>query len=116
MKRLTKAMLTLLWIPAYQVHSAEPVLIGDCGEPATFISVVQGDGLKSALIDEDVVIEGVVTKSSASISGFFVHRLCKNSKHDRYMLPYSITYRPNNVVSGCLWQLGISIFCVQLVV
>jgi predicted extracellular nuclease len=72
MKRLTKAMLTLLWIPAYQVHSAEPVLIGDCGEPATFISVVQGDGLKSALIDEDVVIEGVVTKSSASISGFFV--------------------------------------------
>jgi predicted extracellular nuclease/endonuclease I len=50
----------------------ETVLLGQCADPATLISAVQGNTDVSPLLGETHVIEGVVTGSFASLSGYFV--------------------------------------------
>jgi predicted extracellular nuclease len=55
------------------------VFTGDCGDPATLISAVQGDGLVSPLVGTQVVIEGIVVgdfqwggTDNGDLGGFFV--------------------------------------------
>lgn len=50
----------------------ETVLLGQCFDPATLISAVQGSAGASPLVGETHVIEGVVTASFANLSGYFV--------------------------------------------
>jgi predicted extracellular nuclease len=53
--------------------------IGECGDPATLISAVQGDGAASPLVGKKVVIEGIVVgdfqwggNDSGDLGGFYV--------------------------------------------
>ncbi|MFW6116351.1 MAG: hypothetical protein ACOC6F_01365, partial [bacterium] len=58
----------------------EVVETGECGDPATLISQVQGDGAASPLVGTQVVVEGVVvgdfqdntSADSGDLGGFFV--------------------------------------------
>ncbi len=49
---------------------------GACGDPATLISEVQGSGYSSPLVDQEVVVEAIVTADhqdgSGSLGGFFL--------------------------------------------
>ena len=47
-------------------------LIGECADPATLISAVQGTGFTSPVVGEVHIIEGVVTASFPALKGFFV--------------------------------------------
>jgi predicted extracellular nuclease len=57
------------WIPA----AAQP---GDCGDPATFIHDIQGDGETSSMVNQTVTIEGIVTgdfqSGAGGLRGYFV--------------------------------------------
>lgn len=46
--------------------------IGECADPATLISAVQGAEFSSPLTGETHIIEGVVTGSFSEINGFFI--------------------------------------------
>lgn len=51
----------------------DPVsLIGECADPATLISAVQGSGFSSPVVGEVHIIEGVVTASLPALNGFFM--------------------------------------------
>ena len=50
----------------------ETAELGQCAEPATLISAVQGSGLVSPMVGEDKVIEAIVTASFPALGGFFV--------------------------------------------
>ncbi|ABC33190.1 predicted extracellular nuclease [Hahella chejuensis KCTC 2396] len=53
----------------------EPGEIGECGDPATLISAIQGDGASSPLNGQQVVLEAVVTadlQGADEQKGFFV--------------------------------------------
>ncbi|MBT1065519.1 ExeM/NucH family extracellular endonuclease [Bowmanella sp. Y26] len=46
--------------------------IGLCGEDATLISAIQGSGAASPMVDQNKVIEGVVTNTVPNLRGYFV--------------------------------------------
>ncbi|GAA0350978.1 hypothetical protein GCM10009092_14220 [Bowmanella denitrificans] len=46
--------------------------LGQCGDEATLISAIQGNGAASPVQDQSKVIEGVVTNSVANLRGYFV--------------------------------------------
>ncbi|MGO4890832.1 ExeM/NucH family extracellular endonuclease [Flavobacterium sp. W21_SRS_FM6] len=48
------------------------VVLGQCADPATLISAVQGNGAMSPLVGETHVLEAVVSASFANLSGFFI--------------------------------------------
>ncbi|GAB3023657.1 ExeM/NucH family extracellular endonuclease [Bowmanella dokdonensis] len=48
------------------------VQLGQCTEPATLISQIQGEGASSPLKDQTQVIEAVVTASFPALKGYFV--------------------------------------------
>ncbi|MDP5031396.1 ExeM/NucH family extracellular endonuclease, partial [Paraglaciecola sp.] len=50
----------------------ETVVLGQCADPATLISSVQGNGAMSPLVGETHVLEAVVSASFANLSGFFI--------------------------------------------
>ena len=47
-------------------------LIGECADPATLISAVQGNGFTSPVVGEVHIVEGVVTASFPALNGFFM--------------------------------------------
>jgi predicted extracellular nuclease len=57
---------------AYQEDPLPPG--GDCGDPATLIGVVQGDGAQSPLVGESVTVEGTVVGDfqSGGFDGYYV--------------------------------------------
>jgi predicted extracellular nuclease len=66
---------------AYNTPGAEneivpepPLVLGACGDPATFIHAVQGTGFVSPLAGESVVVEGIVVGDfqATGYSGFFL--------------------------------------------
>ena len=62
---------------------AEPDLVlGQCADPATLISAVQGNGAVSPLAGQDVVLEGVVTSVNAGSNAFFVQEEASDSDND----------------------------------
>jgi len=80
----TSEDLSTTWCQNVPTPNAEgncgTVPTGQCGDPATLISAVQGAGLSSPLVGEQVVIEGVVvgdfqdngSADSGDLGGFFV--------------------------------------------
>ena len=48
------------------------VSIGMCADEATLISAVQGNGFISPLVDETILVEGIVSASFSELTGFFV--------------------------------------------
>ncbi|WP_340678245.1 ExeM/NucH family extracellular endonuclease, partial [Paraglaciecola sp.] len=58
------------------------VTIGQCSDPATLISEIQGRGLVSPVVGEDHVLEAVVTASFSSLSGFFVQEEAVDMDND----------------------------------
>jgi predicted extracellular nuclease len=60
-------------------NPCDVLFTGDCGDPATLISAVQGEGLVSPLVGTQVVIEGIVVgdfqwggSDNGDLGGFFV--------------------------------------------
>ncbi|QJR80326.1 ExeM/NucH family extracellular endonuclease [Alteromonas pelagimontana] len=49
-----------------------PFELGFCGEPATYISAIQGEGATSALSGETVVVEAAVSHVTPNLGGFFI--------------------------------------------
>jgi len=57
------------------IYDFEPSYSEFCGDPATFIHIIQGEGLTSTLQSEIHIIEGIVVgdfQGSDGLSGFFV--------------------------------------------
>lgn len=65
---------TFDYIGNHVVQSGEmPVsLIGECADPTTLISTIQGTGFASPLVGETHIVEGVVTASFPALNGFFI--------------------------------------------
>ncbi|ASP48779.1 ExeM/NucH family extracellular endonuclease [Cognaticolwellia beringensis] len=65
---------TFDYIGAHTSNGAgEPIsLIGECADPTTLISAVQGAGFSSPFVGESHIIEGVVTGSFPALNGFFM--------------------------------------------
>jgi uncharacterized protein len=54
-------------------NGGDPVAtIGRCNDDANLISAVQGDGNESPVVDQQQIIEGVVSTVFSSLNGFFV--------------------------------------------
>jgi uncharacterized protein len=51
-----------------------------CGDPATFIHRVQGSGLTSPLLGQDLAVEGVVTTTERGLNGYYVQE--ESEDHD----------------------------------
>jgi predicted extracellular nuclease/endonuclease I len=49
-----------------------PLALGVCNDPATLISAIQGSEFESPLLNEQHIIEGVVTAAFAHLNGFFI--------------------------------------------
>ncbi|WP_081216113.1 ExeM/NucH family extracellular endonuclease [Pseudoalteromonas luteoviolacea] len=61
------------------------VQIGACSDPATLISAIQGNGKSSPLVDQSVVIEGVVVASfqdAGQHGGFFIQEEDQHADRD----------------------------------
>ncbi|MBN1563467.1 MAG: ExeM/NucH family extracellular endonuclease, partial [Anaerolineae bacterium] len=72
-------------IYAQDTENTEDAVIGDCGDPATLISEVQGDGLASELVNTEVTVEGVVTadyQESNQLQGFFMQEEAADADDD----------------------------------
>lgn len=50
----------------------ETVELGQCADPATLISAIQGSGTASPIVDQTLIVEAVVSASFANLSGFFM--------------------------------------------
>ncbi|MCH1926069.1 ExeM/NucH family extracellular endonuclease [Shewanella sp. C32] len=60
----------------------QPVVLGQCSDPATLISAVQGSGFASPLVGQTVVVEGVVTAVNASANAFFLQEEAEHSDNN----------------------------------
>jgi len=58
------------------------VVLGVCGDDATLISTIQGNGSASDLVGETHVIEGLVTASIDGLNGFFVQEETQDMDDD----------------------------------
>ena len=58
------------------------VSLGQCADPATLISQVQGAGDTSPLVDQTVIVEGVVTTVFEDLGGFFVQQAVSEYDND----------------------------------
>ncbi|MFQ6371605.1 ExeM/NucH family extracellular endonuclease [Shewanella sp. YIC-542] len=56
--------------------------LGQCGDEATRISAIQGQGASSPMVDNTVVIEGVVTAVNSASNAFFVQEETRHEDGD----------------------------------
>ena len=87
------------------VVEPEPSLIGACGDPAQYISAVQGNGTSSPLVGKNHIIEGVVTSVVSSLSGFFVQEEAKDNDADPETSEAIFVYANGQEVMPTLGQL-----------
>ena len=68
--------------PGPDPEPEEPSLIGMCGDSAELISAIQGNGDASPMVEQNKVVEGVVTSVVDSLSGFFVQEEAQDNDAD----------------------------------
>jgi predicted extracellular nuclease len=73
------ALVATMYIPAVNANIVAnnsgvnaTIALGQCNDPATLISAIQGDTAISPFVNEQHVVEGIVSASFESLSGFFV--------------------------------------------
>ncbi|WP_416391452.1 ExeM/NucH family extracellular endonuclease [Alloalcanivorax xenomutans] len=90
-----------LGLPGEEVTEEEPPMVelGSCGDPATPISQIQGQGDASPLIGEAHVVEAVVTAVFPDLSGFFVIEDNGDRDGDELTSEGLFVYTGNNEVS-----------------
>lgn len=64
---------------ASESDQGDTAVIGVCDAPASLISVIQGSGESSLLVNETHVIEAVVTANFPHLNGFFVQEEAKDA-------------------------------------
>ncbi|MCA9980068.1 MAG: ExeM/NucH family extracellular endonuclease, partial [Anaerolineales bacterium] len=73
---------------------------GACGDPATLISFVQGDGFVSPIVGSDIVVEAVISYRYDSLSGFYLQEEAADSDNNPATSEGVFVYDPNNTITA----------------
>jgi predicted extracellular nuclease len=73
---------TTIYAVEFKNTQRRAVPIGDCGDPATPISIIQGAGDESPHVNMHAVIEAVVTAVAPELDGFFIQEEPEHQDRD----------------------------------
>ncbi|GGW80347.1 ExeM/NucH family extracellular endonuclease [Alteromonas halophila] len=73
--------------------------LGQCGENATLISAVQGNGFVTPLEGQQVVVEGIVTHVAPGLDGFYLQEEATDTDNDPATSEGVFVYAPGESVS-----------------